>query len=66
MCDRILTKPRKVDVDAAALDLRRQRQLLAQGSARKFDVARTEEKLATLQRAETNPLRSRIKAGKED
>ncbi|MEO5754492.1 MAG: hypothetical protein ABIR38_07270 [Chthoniobacterales bacterium] len=41
---------RKAQLDAAALDLRRQRQLHAQGSARKSDVARAEEKLATLQR----------------
>ncbi|MGI8956546.1 MAG: hypothetical protein ACR2II_06490 [Chthoniobacterales bacterium] len=33
---------------AAALNLKRQRQLFAQGSARKTDVARAEEKLAAL------------------
>lgn len=43
---------RKAQLDAAALDLRRQRQLLAQGSAHKSDVARAEEKLATLQRGD--------------
>ena len=40
---------RKAQLDAAALNLRRQRQLLALGSARKSDVARAEEKLAALQ-----------------
>ncbi len=43
---------RKAQLDAAALNLRRQRQLLAHGSARKSDVARAEEKLATLQRGD--------------
>ncbi len=43
---------RKAQLEAAVLDLRRQRQLLAQGSARKSDVARAEEKLATLQHAD--------------
>lgn len=41
---------RKAQLDAAALNLHRQRQLLALGAARKSDVARAEEKLATLQR----------------
>ena len=41
---------RKAQLDAAELNLRRQRRLLAVGSARKSDVARAEEKLATLQR----------------
>ena len=39
-------------LDAAALNLRRQKQLLAAGSARKSDVARAEERLAALQRGE--------------
>jgi hypothetical protein len=39
----------KAQLDAATLNLRRQRQLLALGSARKSDVARAEEKLAQLQ-----------------
>src|SRR5262249_3451796 len=39
----------KAQLDAAALNLRRQRQLLALGSARRSDVARAEEKLAQLQ-----------------
>jgi hypothetical protein len=39
-------KYHKAQLDAAALNLRRQRQLLALGSARKSDVARAEEKLA--------------------
>lgn len=42
----------QAQLDAAALNLRRQKQLLAVGSARKSDVARAEEKLATLQRGE--------------
>lgn len=46
---------RKAQLEAAVLDLRRQRQLLAQGSARKSDVARAEEKLATLQHADETP-----------
>lgn len=45
-------KYHKAQLDAAALNLRRQRQLLAQGSARKSDVARAEEKLAILQRGD--------------
>jgi hypothetical protein len=40
---------RKAQLDAAVLNLRRQRQLLSLGSARKSDVARAEEKLAQLQ-----------------
>ena len=43
-------KYHKAQLDAAALNLRRQRQLLALGSAHKSDVTRAEEKLATLQR----------------
>jgi Ni,Fe-hydrogenase III large subunit len=43
---------RQAQLDAAALNLRRQKQLLAVGSARKSDVARAEEKLATLERGE--------------
>lgn len=46
---------RKAQLDAAALNLRRQKRLLAQGSARKSDVARAEEKLAALQRGEQPP-----------
>ncbi len=45
------TNYEKAQLDAAALNLRRQRQLFAQGSARKSDVARAEEKLATLQQS---------------
>lgn len=45
----------KAQLEAAELNLRRQRQLLAQGSARKSDVARAEEKLATLQGSEQTP-----------
>lgn len=51
---------RKAQLDAAALNLRRQRQLLAQGSARRSDVARAEEKLAALERGEqTSPQKPR-------
>lgn len=46
---------RKAQLDAAELNLRRQRRLLAVGSARKSDVARAEEKLATLQRNTQTP-----------
>lgn len=46
---------RKAQLEAAELNLRRQRQLLAQGSARKSDVARAEEKLAKLQGSEQPP-----------
>jgi len=46
---------RKAQLDAAALNLRRQRQLFALGSARKSDVARAEEKLAALQRDDQTP-----------
>lgn len=42
----------QAQLDAAAIDLRRQKQLLAVGSARKSDVARAEEKLALLRRGE--------------
>jgi len=45
-------KYHKARLDAAELDLRRQRKLLALGSARKSDVARAEEKLAKLQQAD--------------
>ncbi len=45
----------KAQLEAAELNLRRQRQLLAQGSARKSDVARAEEKLASLQQGEQTP-----------
>lgn len=45
----------QAQLDAAALNLRRQKQLLAVGSARKSDVARAEEKLAALQRGEDGP-----------
>ncbi len=41
----------QAQLDAAALALRRQRRLYAVGSARKSDVARAEEKLATLQQS---------------
>ena len=40
---------------AAALDLRRQRQLLALDSAPKSDVARAQEKLARLQQSDQAP-----------
>ena len=43
------TKYHKARLDAAELNLRRQRQLLKLGSAHKSDVARAEEKLAQLQ-----------------
>ena len=43
------TKYHKAQLDAAELNLRRQRQLLKLGSAHKSDVARAEEKLAQLQ-----------------
>jgi hypothetical protein len=46
---------RKSQVDAAELNLRRQRQLLKLGSAHKSDVARAEEKLARLQRDNQTP-----------
>jgi hypothetical protein len=42
-------------LDAAELNLRRQRKLLALGSAHKSDVARAEEKLAKLQEPEQSP-----------
>jgi hypothetical protein len=45
----------KAQLDAAALNLRRQRQLLALGSARKSDVARAEERLAKLQQRDQAP-----------
>lgn len=45
-------KYRKAQLEAAELNLRRQRKLLALGSAHKSDVARAEEKLAKLQQAE--------------
>jgi len=45
---------RKAQLDAAELNLRRQRQLLALGSAHRSDVARAEEKLARLQRGDPN------------
>ena len=41
-----------VPLDAAELNLRRQRQLLKLGSAHKSDVARAEEKLAQLQQGD--------------
>ena len=43
---------RKAQLDAAALNLHRQQRLFAVGAARKSDVTRAEEKLATLQRGE--------------
>jgi hypothetical protein len=46
------TKYQKAQLDAAELNLRRQRQLLKLGSAHKSDVARAEEKLAQLQQGE--------------
>ena len=49
------TNYQKAQLDLAVLDLRRQRQLLALGSARKSDVARAEEKLAELRRGEQRP-----------
>jgi hypothetical protein len=45
----------KAQLDAATLNLRRQRQLLALGSARKSDVARAEERLAKLQQSNQAP-----------
>jgi hypothetical protein len=45
-------KYRKAQLDAAELNLRRQRQLLKLGSAYKSDVARAEEKLAQLQQGD--------------
>ena len=45
-------KYHKVQLDAAELNLRRQRQLLKLGSAHKSDVARAEEKLAQLQQGD--------------
>jgi hypothetical protein len=46
------TKEKKAQLDAAELNLRRQRQLLKLGSAHKSDVARAEEKLAHLQQGD--------------
>ena len=46
------TKYHKAQLDAAELNLRRQRQLLKLGSAHKSDVARAEEKLAQLQQSD--------------
>ncbi|MEO6871628.1 MAG: hypothetical protein ABI233_05345 [Chthoniobacterales bacterium] len=45
----------KAQLDAAALNLRRQRQLLALGSGHRSDVARAEEKLDRLQRGDAPP-----------
>jgi len=45
----------KAQLDAAALNLQRQRQLLALGSAHKSDVARAEAKLANLQQGDQAP-----------
>ena len=45
-------KYHKAQLDAAELNLRRQRQLLRLGSAHKSDVARAEEKLAQLQQSD--------------
>jgi hypothetical protein len=45
-------KYHKAQLDAAELNLRRQRQLLKLGSAHKSDVARAEEKLAKLQQGD--------------
>ena len=45
----------KAQLEAAALNLRRQRQLLALGSARKSDVARAEANLAQLQQGNQTP-----------
>ena len=45
-------KYHKAQLDAAELNLRRQRQLLKLGSAHKSDVARAEEKLAQLQQGD--------------
>jgi hypothetical protein len=39
----------KAELDAATLNLQRQRKLLALGSAHKSDVARAEQRLARLQ-----------------
>src|SRR5947207_12620205 len=46
------TKYHKAQLDAAELNLRRQRQLLKLGSAHKSDVARAQEKLAQLQQSD--------------
>jgi hypothetical protein len=46
------TKYHNAQLDAAELNLRRQRQLLKLGSAHKSDVARAEEKLAQLQQSD--------------
>jgi hypothetical protein len=46
------TKYHKAQLDAAELNLRRQRQLLELGSAHKSDIARAEEKLAQLQQGD--------------
>jgi hypothetical protein len=40
----------KAEIDAASINVQRQKKLLALGSAHKSDVARAEEKLAALQR----------------
>ncbi len=40
----------KAELEAAIVNLQRQQKLLALGSGRKSDVARAEEKLATLKR----------------
>ena len=45
-------KYHKAQIDAAELNLRRQRQLLKLGSAHKSDVAHAEEKLAQLQQSD--------------
>jgi hypothetical protein len=45
----------KAQLDAAATNLRRQRQLFSLGSASKFDVARAEKKLAQLQQSDQAP-----------
>ena len=48
-------KYHQAQIDAAELNLRRQRKLLELGSAHKSDVARAEEKLAKLQQADQAP-----------
>ena len=45
----------KGQLDAAALNLRRRRQLFSLGSASKFDVGRAEKKLVQLQQDSSTP-----------
>jgi len=49
--DTVLAQQQKAELEAALLNLRRQKKLLAVGSGRKSEVSRAEEKVAALQRS---------------